>query len=326
MGSLVALIEDMQRPSTDLPEEVGGGMDQPAVGPSAADELEGGSQQGPESPVRNAAGQATEGGEDDSVSLGVMSSPLPQGSAEGRLPEGEKFVSETAVGPVGDLNHPRASRASPGRRLVATREVREGLVRNCLGLAASLLSLLASGFSKREAVAKSLSQSGEAGALAKAAGEMISDGLMSDSEFGVKGQTLGLPSRELVLAVLANLAMHERTAADAAIAAASPDLAVRTLRASLAHVVLPPGGGIGDRGGETVTKPRGRGPSAPSSRMVLSAPLALVARAATLLGNHFKVLPKALSSASIAALDETSELPHSSEHGLAPNLVCSALQ
>ena len=115
--------------------------------------------------------------------------------------------------------------------------------------------------------------------------------------------------------MLANLALHEKTAAVAAASSASPELAVRTLRAALTHVLMPTAQREG--GGREVAacrqllsvspvQPRGRGPSGPSSRMVLTAPMALITQAASVLGNHLRVLPDALTATSIAALQDQS--------------------
>ena len=61
-------------------------------------------------------------------------------------------------------------------QFILRKEQGEGLKRNCLSLATSLLSLLACAFPRRDMVAKSLVLSGEARVLAKAVGMIVSIG------------------------------------------------------------------------------------------------------------------------------------------------------
>ena len=215
---------------------------------------------------------------------GIMDTPCVRGQ------EDEDGADRLSPGPAEEV--PEVAEPGPEVTRRYPRRTAELLLHNCLGLAASLLVLLGSGWARRDAAAKALlGSSGDAAAIAVAAGAVLSQGLDRGRAVWVPdggSRCWGLGVREGALAVLGNLALHERTAAVSAAVAASPELAMLALRAAssssgnagLLPASLTPGG-------------RSR------SRTVLGAPASLLVHAASLLCNHVRVAPGLLTLSAV---------------------------
>ena len=228
---------------------------------------------------------------------GVMDTPCVRMGQEdedgaGRLPPGpaEKVPDVGEPGPEVTRRY--------------TRRAAELLLHNCLGLAASLLVLLGSGWARRDAAAKTLlGSSGDAAAIAVAAGAVLSQGLDRGRAVWVPdggSRCWGLGVREGALAVLGNLALHERTAAVSAAVAASPELAMLALRAASSS-----SGNAGLLSASSIPGGRSR------SRTVLGAPASLLVHAASLLCNHVRAAPRLLTLSAVLQAVRADNAPSS---------------
>jgi len=273
----------------------------------------------PSPPPYDDDGKGMTGEVTDSFDGGTPSSPKSptrEGSngVHSAIPDVQDLQAPASHGP-GDkgnkeehgLSRMPESGARHARRRQYGKESLEALLQNLLGLTTSLLQLLSSGSSKRDVVAKSLlttppgdTQGGvDAEAIARVAGGLLEAGLDFSSgawrDGGGAAKPWGAGVREGALSVLGNLALDERTAAAAAMSSASPHLAMIALRAAAAQA----------------PQQSSRSSSAAHRacpRMAQSAPTSLLVRAASLLCNHLRAVPRVTSGAS--AREHVAALQH----------------